>query len=126
MLPDEDKIPDSFVREEVERLQGGNSMRRKAEIEYRVIPVTRFMVCRYEDTGQAGGSSTKGEFQNERGAYDVAYALCRAEHSKLGYPIDDPRIRYPEPPMSSVREPVMMVGGSSTQVGAFGNLKTRL
>lgn len=83
-------------------------------VEYRVRPVTRFIVtrCHSEDDGprQGGGVGQCGEFQNEQMAYDVGYALCRAEHEQLGYPADDARIKYPVPP---VVEPVLSgpIGG---------------
>lgn len=70
-------------------------------IEYRVRPITRYVVTRYhrEDDGdrQGGGSSTHGEFTNHETAYAVGYALARAEHGRLGYPLEDMRIIYPEP-----------------------------
>jgi len=73
-------------------------------IEYRVVPVTRFIVTRYERhesadgrTGSATGSRQQGEFPNGETAYAVAYALAREEHERLGYPPGDTRIRYPDP-----------------------------
>lgn len=89
-------------------------------VEYSVRPVTRYIVTRYEERSSDGnrisssdpriaenrvgnarvcaGSSGHGEFDNAQTAYDVAYALCRAEHERLGYQIDDERIHYPEHP----------------------------
>ena len=68
------------------------------KIEYRVRPVTRFIVTRFhqEDRGTAG-VDVRGEFDNEAMAYEVGYALCKAEHDRLGYPPGDERIQYPEP-----------------------------
>ena len=68
------------------------------KLEYRVRPVTRYVVTRFhqDETGGAG-VETKGEFGNEAVAYEVAYALCRDEHQRLGYPLADERIQYPEP-----------------------------
>jgi hypothetical protein len=72
------------------------------KIEYRVRPVTRYHVTRFEesDDGRSGptGSSGKGEYANEQTAYEVAYALARQEHEALGWPVGDERIRYPEAP----------------------------
>lgn len=69
-------------------------------IEYRVRPVTRYIVTRWEgsDDGRSGNSPTiSGEYPNHETAYAAAYALCKAEHHKLGYPPGDPRILYPKP-----------------------------
>ena len=71
-------------------------------IEYKVRPITRFVVTRYETSGPdehgrgTGGSDTKGEYDNHIIAHEVAYALCKAEHQRLGWPIDDDRIQYPQ------------------------------
>lgn len=68
-------------------------------IEYRVRPVTRFVVTRFiSDTepNQMSGCETRGEFDREETAYDVGYALCKLEHEQLGYPIADERIQYPK------------------------------
>lgn len=71
-------------------------------IEYRVRPVTRWIVTKFEglesEAGQiAGSSSTCGEFDNFEQAYQVGYALAKADHNRLGYPPDDERIGYPDP-----------------------------
>lgn len=67
------------------------------KIEYRVRPVTRYVVTRYYESvdGRAGGVETKGEYENAQVAYEVGYALCKAEHERLGLPLDDARIQYP-------------------------------
>lgn len=67
------------------------------KIEYRVRETTRFIVTRYEETPNSGGSEVKGEFDNYDVAHEVAYALCRDEHQRLGWPVDDGRINYPQP-----------------------------
>ena len=75
-------------------------------VEFRVKPVTRYVVTKWErdiepeGQGSAGGPThivTNGgaEFDNHETAYAVAYALCRAEHERLGYPPFDDRIQYP-------------------------------
>ena len=75
----------------------------RTEIEYKVRPVTRFIVTRFErvtyedSTVESGGSDTKGEFDNFDTAYQVGYALCRDEHQRLGWATGDERIKYPEP-----------------------------
>ncbi|NII73916.1 hypothetical protein FHW84_002489 [Dyella sp. SG562] len=69
-------------------------------VEYKVRPVTRYLVTRYMSEGDgAGSSSIQGEFDSEHVAYEVGYALCRAEHDRLGYPVGDERIQYPEKPV---------------------------
>lgn len=94
-------------------------------IEYRVKPVTRYIVTRWEgekppqnsmlseESGQLtyfnreinghmrrmpSKSTQHGEFENADQAYAVAYALCKTEHDTLGYPPADDRIQYPELP----------------------------
>lgn len=74
-------------------------------IEYRVRPVTRYIVTRFERSESvngmcSGGSSSLGEYENGDTAYAVGYALCKAEHERLGYPIGDERIQYPLMPPS--------------------------
>lgn len=70
------------------------------KIEYAVRKVERFIITRFEQTacGRGAGSSGKGEYDNADVAYEVAYALCKAEHERLGWPIGDERIRYPRNP----------------------------
>lgn len=70
-------------------------------IEYKVRPVTRFMVTRYETSGPSpdgrdtAGSEQKGIYETAEVAYEVAYAICKAEHDRLGFPPGDERIQYP-------------------------------
>lgn len=45
-------------------------------IEYRVRPVSRYIVTRYESTEDAAGVSTIGEFPNRQLAVDVANAFA--------------------------------------------------
>lgn len=73
-------------------------------VEYRVRPVTRYAVTRYErqesDDGTTGSCASvvgKGEFDSEHVAYEVGYALAKDEHGRLGYPVGDERIQYPKP-----------------------------
>ena len=74
-----------------------------SKIEYRVIPINRYIVTRYEahdgDVKGAGcGSEERGTYSSPDTAYEVAYALCKAEHERLGFALDDDRIRYPGHP----------------------------
>lgn len=83
------------------------------KIEYRFIPVKRWIVTRHESnewtredgvTTYSGGSESYGEFDNESQAYKVANALCKSEHKALGWPDGDGRIKYPEHP-DAIRDP---------------------
>lgn len=65
------------------------------EIEYRVRPVTRFIVTRYGKDGGTGSSEQKGTFDDPDVAYDAAYSMCKVEHESHGWPLDDTRIQYP-------------------------------
>jgi len=71
-----------------------------SKVEYRVVPVTRYMITRYHELadGPGAGSETKGQFDNPTVAFEVAYALCKAEHDRLGFPPGDERIQYPRHP----------------------------
>lgn len=75
-------------------------------IEYKVVPVTRYHITRYSKslspcrTGEmteGEGSCGKGEYDNFDTAYEVAYALARSDHERMGWPISDERIQYPKP-----------------------------
>lgn len=58
-----------------------------ATIEYRVRPVTRWVVTRYEETGRTGKSEVIGEFDNELNAHCVRAAMTsaeREEHETMG------------------------------------------
>lgn len=70
-------------------------------LEYRVRPITRYLVtrCMKSDDGR-GGVEEKGRFDNPQIAYEVAYALCAHEHEALGYAPGDARVQYPEAPSS--------------------------
>lgn len=73
-------------------------------VEYRVKLVTRYVVTKFEADvepegyGSAGTQKVKqvsGEYPNWDMAYAVAYALCKADHQRLGYEPCDMRIQYP-------------------------------
>lgn len=66
------------------------------QIEYRVRPITRYVVTRYEATSDGSSVETRGEYENATGAYEVGYALCKAEHDRLGWQPGDERIQYPK------------------------------
>lgn len=70
----------------------------KELIEYRVKPVTRYIVTRFEkhENGTSSiGSVGRGEFDREDVAYEVAYAMAKLDHERKGWPLDDERIQYP-------------------------------
>jgi hypothetical protein len=71
------------------------------KVEYRVREIKRYIVTRHEDNGGVVGSNREvgSHYDNADTAYEVAYALCKAEHERLGYPLDDMRIIYPEHPV---------------------------
>jgi hypothetical protein len=71
------------------------------KIEYRVRPVTRWIVTRWEsqsnDNGNAsGGCAPCGEFANEDAAYKAGEALAFKEREDLGWPPGDERMQFPD------------------------------
>lgn len=69
------------------------------KIEYKLRQITRYIITRYEENSpESKGSSVQigSEYANEYIAYEVAYALCKSEHERLGYAPGDERIIYPE------------------------------
>ena len=69
------------------------------KIEYRVRPVTRYIITRYEESDDGRiGSEQRGEYDNADTAYEVGYALCKLDHDRLGYPPGDERVQYPRHP----------------------------
>lgn len=83
-------------------------------LEYRVKAVTRYVVTRFEaGAGNSTGSVTgRGEYDNADVAYEVAYALCKAEHEANGGEPGDPRIKYPRHPNDPnvIPEPASRIG----------------
>jgi hypothetical protein len=67
------------------------------KLEYQVRMAPRYYVTRYHETagGNTGSSETKGVYDNAEVAHEVAYALCKAEHDRLGLAPGDERIIYP-------------------------------
>jgi hypothetical protein len=101
----------------------------KELIEYRVRDVSRYIVTRYQTgpQGQPGIVSTIGEYASPDTAYEVGYALCKAEHDRLGWPIADERIQYPRHPRDPNAEPLRGPIGSggiveSVEIMAAGQL----
>lgn len=81
------------------------------QIEYRIKPVTRYIVTRHESGDHSIGSEQIGnEYDTADVAYQVGYAVCAMEHQRLGWDIGDERIRYPaDPAMASEAEQLAQV-----------------
>ena len=80
-----------------------------SKVEYRIVPTTRYIITKYtaHEDGRAGGE-TRGQYDNAEVVYEVAYALCKAEHDRLGWPAFDDRIQYPRDPRSceTAKQPI--------------------
>lgn len=68
------------------------------KVEYKVRPITRYVVTRYEENERGAACDQRGIYENGELAYQVAYALCKAEHDASGLPIDSEAFQYPEIP----------------------------
>lgn len=91
------------------------------KIEYRVKQVTRFVITRHHESasGATGGASTKGEYENADVAYEVAYALAKAEADHLGLPPGDERMQYPvHPNRAASLDARSMVGMTGKPISA--------
>lgn len=68
-------------------------------IEYRVKPITRYLVTRFASLpghdNKTGLVTERGQFDSYQTAHDVAYAMCKLEHDVAGTPPDDPSFQYP-------------------------------
>lgn len=54
-------------------------------VEYRVKRVERYIVTRFEGADHRSGSvAQRGFYETPQVAYEVAYALCKAEHERSG------------------------------------------
>lgn len=73
-------------------------------IEYRVKDVSRYIVTRYHGGPDGASIEERGEYGNKNVAHEVAYALCKAEHERLGWDVGDPRIQYPKADISETHE----------------------
>lgn len=92
------------------------------KIEYRVKPVTRYIVTRFESSGDnlsVGSSQIGNEYDTADVAYQVGYAVCSLEHQRLGWDIGDERIRYPDDPtLADVKISVDLSVGQGQRAGA--------
>lgn len=91
------------------------------KIEYRIKPVTRYIVTRYESGDHSNGAEQIGnEYDTADVAYQVGYAVCALEHQRLGWEIGDERIRYPEDPTSAVcTQQFAQIKGADAQGAKF-------
>lgn len=70
-------------------------------VEYRVKPVTRYIVTKCENWGTPQGDKDErkvteiGEHLNADVAWEIAYALAKQMHEMIGWPPGDERITYP-------------------------------
>ena len=64
------------------------------KIEYRVRPVTRYIVTRFNEYGNKSALTQTGEYDNEDEAYTVATALAFKEREDLGWPPGDERMQF--------------------------------
>lgn len=78
------------------------------KVEYKVRPITRYVITRYEEIGNAGRSEQRGVYDNGEIAYQVAYALCKMEHDQSGEPVGSTNFIYPSIPegVSVMPEPI--------------------
>lgn len=74
------------------------------KIEYRVRPTERYVVTRYEESDKEGSSVERGTFASREVAHEVAYALAKVEHERLGWAPGDERIQYPPHPRDACRD----------------------
>lgn len=64
-------------------------------IQYKVKPITRYIVTRYQNGANTGSVTERGQFDSYDTAYDVAYAMCKLEHDMAGTGPDDADFQYP-------------------------------
>jgi hypothetical protein len=76
------------------------------KVEYRIRKIERYAVTRWQE-GEICGVETKGEYANPDVAFEVGYALCKAEHERMGWLPGDDRIRYPEHPIPGSMGPAI-------------------
>ena len=70
------------------------------KVEYKVVPITRYVVTRFEENENGSACTERGKYDNPEMAWEVAYALCKMDHERMGYPEDDERIQYPQHPIA--------------------------
>ena len=74
-------------------------------IEYRIKPVVRYFVTRHVSDGVVSGVQNCGsEYSSGETAYEVAYALARADVERLSLPIDSMEVIFPTQPIQYTLE----------------------
>ena len=68
-------------------------------VEYKIRPVTRYVITRFTDEDRTRASETRGTYENGEVAYQVAYALCKMEHDASGEPVGSMNFIYPDAPV---------------------------
>lgn len=66
-------------------------------IEYKVRPVTRYIVTRFEDEDNLGSSTSCGEFDQEEAALRVGFALARNDLDHYGFG-GKAKVSFPDAP----------------------------
>lgn len=84
-------------------------------VEFRVRPVTRFVITRYERDGMAAASRMCGEYESEDLAYDIGYALARQTREDMGEPVGSERVIFPQRPGYPPGNPLAPVMSTSPQ-----------
>lgn len=75
---------------------GQSNLTATSKVEYRVRPITRYIVTRHIANEMASSQLTeRGQFDSYQTAYDVAYAMCKLEHDMDGAEAGDERFQYP-------------------------------
>lgn len=75
-------------------------------IEYRVKRVERFIVTKFEDDATGGTVSCRQigkEFDNFETAYEVGYALAKADKERLGLMPGDDGVIFPSSSLEAAR-----------------------
>lgn len=82
------------------------------KVEYKIRRVTRFIVTRFQedDAATTGSSIEVGTYPNADVAYEVGYALAKAEHERLGYEPGDERIQYPQQTRNAAQLDIQRAG----------------
>lgn len=89
-------------------------------IEYRVKRVERFIVTRYEyDTSRVSGFVRQigKEFDNFETAYEVGYALAKADKERLGLLPGDDGVLFPSDSLEDARASFLNFRHGVTQSG---------
>lgn len=67
-------------------------------IEYRVRPVTRFVVTRFESDGGMASSTSCGEFDREEAALRVGFAAAKMDQEEFRFDHNRAKVIFPDMP----------------------------